>query len=169
MAIVSYGYWASSGWGTESFMAASFEDEIKHPFYTEEKREAPEPPPPARLFVSVEGRYAIQQGWLAGADYVENKIATHGEAVAMIMQIAALDWDTVSFYGILIDNENFDPEQPLTRRDFLLYLNYVFHNLPDEGILEPDADGGFDPEKEMTLAEMAKAAYRLRGLNPHGD
>jgi len=139
----------------------------RHPLFTEEEREAPPPPPPARLFVSAEGRYAIQQGWLAGADYVENKIATHGEEVAMIMQIAALDWETVSFYGILTENENFDPEQPLTRHDFLLYLSYVFHDLPEEGILDPDTDNS--PEKEMTLVEMARAAYRLRGLNPHGE
>jgi hypothetical protein len=162
LAITSYGYWASGGWGVGPY-------EVTHPLVIEEKREAPAHPPPARLFVSAEGRYAIQQGWLAGADYVENKIATHGEAVAMIMQIASLDWETISIYDIIAgsDDEFFDPDRPLTRRDFITYLNLVFYNLPEEGILDADAEIGF--EREITLAEMARAAYRLRGLNPPAE
>jgi len=115
-----------------------------HPLVTEPEREAPPEPPPARLFVSAEGRYAIQQGWLTGEEYEENKIVTHGEAVTMLMHIAGLD-----------------PTRPLTRQDLLTYLSFIFPDLPEAGILDGVAD------QEITLAEMARAAYRLRGLNPH--
>ncbi|MCL2187711.1 MAG: hypothetical protein FWC16_01600 [Defluviitaleaceae bacterium] len=135
--------------------------ENAQPLAQEAKREAPPTPPPARLFVSAEGRYAIQQGWLAGADYQENKIATHGEAVAMIMQIASLYNEDITFFG------EFDADTPLTREAFTHYLRLVFHNLPEEGVLDLDANGEFNPEKEVTWVEMARAAYRLRGLNPH--
>jgi hypothetical protein len=60
-----------------------------------------------------------------------------------------------------------NPHEPLTRQEFMHYLAIAFHNLPDEGILDPDANGDFNPEREVTWVEMARAAYRLRGLNPH--
>jgi hypothetical protein len=107
---------------------------------------------------------------------------------------AALRYGIIS----LKPNEEFDAESPLTRRDFALYLSRVFHlpeegrrqyrpqdlctgeTADDEeayaaihkfvghGILDLDANGNFNPKREITLGEMARAAYRLRGLNPHG-
>jgi hypothetical protein len=137
-----------------------------HPFYIENEREVPPMPPPARLFVSAEGRYAIQQGWLTGADYQENKIATHGEAVAMILYIAALQEDSEA-YGIITftDNDSYNPESVLTRRDFARYLGRVFY-LPDGEIAEM-VIGNSDPDGNVTHGEMARVAYCLRGLNPH--
>jgi hypothetical protein len=177
-AITTYGFWASGGWGVapdtvlwnmyaQSAIAAysdnkdESESDNRHPLLIEDKREAPVPPPPARLFVSAEGRYAIQQGWLTGAEYTENKIATHGEAVAMIMQIASLYPEDILCFG------EYDPEQPLTQKDFAQFLTVIFCDLLVEGILEPDASGGFDSNRVITLAEMARTAYRLRGLNPY--
>ena len=135
----------------------SYAQETIAPLVNEPTRETPPTPPPARLFVSAEGRYAIQKGWLAGADYQENKIATHGEAVAMLMQMAALNEDVVVYFG------NFNPDALLTHQDFMYYLHLVFHNVAIEGALDPYAH----PEDEVTWVEMARTAYRLRGLNPH--
>ncbi|MCL2204734.1 MAG: hypothetical protein FWB88_12435 [Defluviitaleaceae bacterium] len=176
-AIATYGIWAYGGLGVgadtvlwnmyaHKAIAAYSDEEMKkdspaHPLVIEAKREAPAHPPPARLFVSAEGRYAIQQGWIAGADYQENKIATHGEAVAMIMQIASLYPEDIIYFG------EFNPELPLTRQDFTQYLRVVFHDLPEQGILDADANGDSDPQREVTLVEMVRAAYRLRGMNPH--
>jgi len=124
-----------------------------HPLVTEPEREPPSDPPPVRLFISNEARYAIRRGWLTGDDYDETKIATHREAVAMLMYMSGLD-----------------PDTPLTRQDFLQYLGYLYPHLPEEGMFEGvltlHGTGDFEPEREVTLAEMARVAYRLRGIKP---
>jgi len=126
------------------------------PLVIEPEREPPSEPPPARLFISNEARYAIRRGWLAGDGYDENKIATHLEAVTMLMYMAGTD-----------------PEMPLTRQDFLNYLGYLYPHLPDdgmfEGVLTMHGTGDFEPERPVTLAEMARVAYRLRGINPERE
>jgi hypothetical protein len=168
--ITTYGFWASGGWGIGPDIMPDL-----HPLIIETQRNAPAAPPPARLFVSVEGRYAIQQGWLAGEGYEENKIATHGEAVAMVMGITGLGTEDAQRRGIIaLDPDGFfDAERELSQLDFALYLNHAFHmeRMPsmdindfiNYGILEPDANGNIDPERTVTLGEMARAAYRLRG------
>lgn len=193
-AITTYGFWSSCGWGVgpdiilwnmyaQSVITApknitaynepitpqestitTYNQPETNPLLIEEKRETPAQPPPARLFVSAEGRYAIQQGWLTGADYAENKTATHGDAVAMVLQITSLDLETAMFYGFDAAGFNEDPEKPLTQQDFINYLGFIFYDLPDEGIFESHNDA--TPEREITLIEMARAAYRLRGSEP---
>ncbi|MCL2365266.1 MAG: hypothetical protein FWC71_11480 [Defluviitaleaceae bacterium] len=124
-----------------------------HPLVAEPEREPPTEPPPARLFISNEARYAIQRGWLAGDDYDETKIATHLEAITMLMYMAGLE-----------------PDTPLTRQDFVTYLGYLFPHLPDEDMFEgvltlhATSGSGLEPERPVTLAEMARVAYRLRGV-----
>jgi len=127
-----------------------------HPLVAEPERQPPSEPPPARLFISNEARYVIQRGWLAGDDYDETKIATHLEAVTMLMYMSGMD-----------------PETPLTRQDFLNYLGQLYPHLPEdgmfEGVLTMHGTGDFEPDRPVTLAEMARVAYRLRGVEPEQD
>jgi len=127
-----------------------------HPLVNEPEREPPTEPPPARMFISNEARYAIQRGWLTGDEYNDNKVATHLEAVTMLMYMAGMD-----------------PETPLTRQGFLHYLGYLYPHLPDEGmfdgVLSLHATGDLEPDRPVTLADMARVAYRLRGLGVGGQ
>jgi len=164
MVVATYGIFGGWSFAPDTVLWTAYAQAVyaeANTLYPEAQREAPKPAPPARLFVSAEGRYAIKQGWLAGAGYEENKTATHGEAIQMIMQLTAMVPEDVVFFG------DFDPEEPLDRGAFLSYLGIAFYNLPDEGILDMDISDVFDLEKPVTFGEMARAAYRLRGLNPH--
>lgn len=171
------------------------------------------PAMPVPVVLSDEARLAISRGWLSNNSFDENRFATHGDAVTMIMKMAALlpdsytidhFTDTVNHpdgayirkareYGIATGEIDgcFYPDRPLSRQDFVLYLDRVF-NLPDtvnfesgmakdlqrenngdryfavqkflaHGIVETDAAGNFYPYRTVTMGELARAAFKLDG------
>jgi len=60
----------------------------------------------------------------------------------------------------------FDPEAPLTRGDFMQYLARAYITAPIENVLDADPDGDYQLYRDITWVEMARAAYRLRGVMP---